>query len=191
MRISNAWILLAMWGLAGGALAQSQSQTPPPGNTTEAQPGPQPSSPSAASSPHQRDVTGKTTSEAAPNGNPAPVGASSPHQRSVTRLAEAGSGGTVTTGMTVTDRSGQTLGTVSHVTPTTARHRYVVVTGTEGTATPLPYGVASSMMAGGKIVLDREAFAQAPKIRPSQASRSPRNWSTKVDQYWSQHGSGS
>lgn len=187
MRIGNAWILLATLGLAASAVAQTQN--PAPGSSVGAQPTPQASGPAAASSPHQRNVTGqKSTSEAAPNTHPGPLGASSPHQRSATHLAEAGSGGAVSEGMMVTDRSGQTIGTVSKVTPATSRHRYVVVTGTEGgNATPVPYAVASSTTADGKIVLDREAFEQAPKISASQASRSSRTWRMKVDRYWRKH----
>lgn len=184
MRFWNAWIVLAMCGFACAALAQTQN--PPAGNSAEAQPTPQTSGPAGASSPHQRTVTGHEHSEATPNTHPGPLGASSPHQRTATRLAEAGAGGAVTTGMSVMDRSGQPLGTVSRVTPESARHRYVVITGTQGgNATPVPYTVASSMMAAGRIVLDREAFEQAPKIKPSQASRSSRNWQSRVDRYWS------
>jgi len=109
---------------------------------------------------------------------------SGPRQNNATRLAEAGLSGAVTTGMMVKDRSGETLGTVARVSPSNERHRYVVISSAVGNATPVPYSVASSAMAAGKIILDRAAFEQAPKIPPSQISRSPRNWQTKVDRYW-------
>lgn len=165
----------------------AQTQTPTSPNTTEAQPGPQPSSPAAASSPHQRNVTGKTTPEAAPNGNSAPVGASSPHQRSATRIAEGESGG-VSSGTAVDDRSGQTLGKVAEVVRDKSGQRWVVVSGTtKKSATPVPYDVASSAMADGKVVLDREAFEQAPKVKRTELSKGTGRWQTKVEEYWQQH----
>lgn len=172
MSIRNVWIVLATWGLAGAALAQTE--TPPATNTGAAQPAPQTSGPAAARTPHQ--------SESPPNQNPNPSGASSPHQRGVTRLAEAGPGGTVSSGMMVQDRAGQTLGTVGNVLKDKSGQRYVFVSGSDGRMTPLPYAVASSTLAAGKVVLDRSAFEQAPKIKHSDMSKG--RWRTKVDQYW-------
>ncbi|HXS26385.1 MAG TPA: hypothetical protein VN730_01835 [Steroidobacteraceae bacterium] len=186
MRVRDTCILLATWGLTCTALAQTQS--PPAQNPGAAQPAPQSSGPAAASSPHQRNVTGRGTPEAATNENANPTGASSPHQRDSTRLAEAGRAGRVSSGMMVDDRSGQTLGTVADVVPAKSAHRYVVVNGSDGRTTPVPYDVASSMMAAGKIVLDRTAFEQAPKISQSELSRgSSASWRKKVDRYWRKH----
>jgi len=90
--------------------------------------------------------------------------------------------------MMVDDRSGQTLGTVADVVPAKSAHRYVVVSGSVGRTTPVPYDVASSMMAAGKIVLDRTAFEQAPKISQSELSRgASASWRKKVDRYWRKH----
>ncbi len=176
--------VLATMGLAGAVFAQTQS--PPAQSSGEARTGPQPSSPAAASSPHQRNVTGQSASEAAPNQNPNPTAASSPHQRSATRLAE-GAGGVVSSGMTVDDRSGQNLGTVAEVSRLKSGQRYVAVTGSDGSTTPVPYHIASSMMAEGKVVLDRAAFEQAPKLNRSELSGGSGSWQKKVDQYWRKH----
>lgn len=188
MRVRNACILLATCGLACTALAQTPN--PPAGNTAAAQPTPQTSGPTAASSPHQRNVTGEAAREAPPNENPNPTGASSPHQRNSTRLAEAGQQGSLSSGVMVDDRSGQSLGTVDRVVRDKAGQRYVVVTGTDGSARPVPYRIASSTMTAGKVVLDRAAFERAPKIKQSELSSRSGRWHTKVDRYWRKHAGG-
>ena len=60
--------------LSLGAATLAFAQTPPTNET----------SPSAASSPHQRDVTSTNAYEAAPADNPDPASASTPHQKDVT-----------------------------------------------------------------------------------------------------------
>jgi hypothetical protein len=48
----------------------------------------EPTAPSSASSPHQRETTSTATKEAATPSNPAPSAASSPHQQQVTQGAD-------------------------------------------------------------------------------------------------------
>src|SRR4051812_34644928 len=67
-----------------GLASLASAQTPPPTNPADAQEAEQttPSpDPSAASSPHQRDVTRAPGTETAPNPNPEPDAASTPHQQ--------------------------------------------------------------------------------------------------------------
>jgi len=61
--------------LAFAAANYAVAQTPPPDST----------SPSSASSPHQRESTATGAKEASPQGNPEPEAASTPHQQDVTR----------------------------------------------------------------------------------------------------------
>jgi len=86
--------------------------------------------------------------------------------------------------MKVDDRSGQNLGTVDRVVQDTSGQRYVAVTASDGSTRPVPYDVASSMMAEGKVVLDRAAFEQAPSIYRSELSSGSARWQKTVDQYW-------
>jgi hypothetical protein len=182
---------LAALALAGALYAQtpapSQSATGP-----GAQNAPQPSqdtSPNAASSPHQRDVTKSPPDEATPSQTTEPGDASSPHQRNVTRMAAA-SPGAIPQGATVEDRSGQTLGSVADVVKEhSGRDGYVIVSGTDGSARAVPYSVASSSATKGMIVLDRNAFVGAPKVKLSDV-QSGQGWQKKSDEYWQKHAAG-
>ncbi|HKS57555.1 MAG TPA: DUF4142 domain-containing protein [Steroidobacteraceae bacterium] len=69
----SALLALITVAAATGALAQ----TPPPSED--------PTAPSAASSPHQRDSTSTQATEATPTPGPEPSSAASPHQREVTQ----------------------------------------------------------------------------------------------------------
>jgi hypothetical protein len=188
--------LLAALGLAITASAQSQSppdstgtstNTPSQGTTpSEGTPG-QDVNPGAASSPHQRDVTSQGAAEAPTTDNPNPTGASSKHQRESTRMAEAGHAA-VGTGMTVQTQTGQSLGTVVDVVPGRngdTQSGYVVIAGSGGSATPVPYAAASAMVQNGSIVMDRSRFENAPKVPQSQLEdRSSKSWQSKADTYW-------
>lgn len=59
------------------AMAMAQAQTPPPDNGAAADP-------SAASTPHQRDATGRMATESPTSGSPEASAASSPHQHDAT-----------------------------------------------------------------------------------------------------------
>jgi len=193
----RALSILAALALAGAAYAQttppqnsSQANTPAsPSSDNAGQPSPDTTAPSSASSPSQRDVTSSQgVPEATPNQNPNPSAASSPHQRDVTRMATANAGAPLSAGMMVQDSSGRSLGSVGDVIPgKSGKHGYVVVTAPDGTATPLPYSVASSMAKDGKIVVDRSAFEAAPKVQQSDIENHDMSWRNKTDKYWKKH----
>jgi hypothetical protein len=189
--------MLAALTLATAAYAQTApqpsaepqpAQTNPPSQDQSSYPdrsGAQ--NPNAASSPHQRDVTSQPGNESQPQQNPNPSAASSPHQKSVTRLAEAN----IASGMAVQSETGSRLGFVSHVVPGSNGAQeggYVVIAGAGGTATPVPYGAASSMIKDGKIVIDRTRFEGAPKVKQSRIDSST-GWKKKADSYWGESGS--
>jgi putative membrane protein len=67
--------------IAVGSATCALAQTPPPPAD--------PTAPSAASSPHQRDATSTPAAEAAPTPNPEPASAATPHQRQVTEAGKA------------------------------------------------------------------------------------------------------
>jgi putative membrane protein len=67
-------VLLALLAVGSATCAIAQTPTPPDDETA----------PSAASSPHQRDATSSSASEATPPPNAEPSSASTPHQREVT-----------------------------------------------------------------------------------------------------------
>jgi hypothetical protein len=188
---STVGFLVAL-ALSGALYAQTPTPSPSQSATGPTETGPQPSqdtSPNAASSPHQREVTKTPPSEAAPSQNADPSGASSPHQRDVTRLAAANPGA-IAQGAPVQDRSGQTLGSVADVVKSSdARDGYVVVSGTDGSARAVPYSVASSSATNGMIVLDRNAFVGAPKLKLDEV-QSGQGWQKKSDKYWQKHSAG-
>jgi hypothetical protein len=192
--------MLAALALATAAYGQTQptpQQTPPdsqvnpstnPGQSSNpsAQPGEQ--RPSGASSPHQREVTSEPATESPPQMSSGPSAAASPHQKSVTRLATANG---VASGMAVQTESGQPLGFVVDVLPGstgTQESGYVVIAGSGGAATPVPYAAASSMLKDGKIVIDHARFQSAPKVQQNQIEDSS-GWKKQADKYWGQSGS--
>ncbi len=176
MITARRWSILAAVGafaLAGTALGQS----PNPNTSSQA------TEPSNASSPHQRDVTGIAAPEARPQENPNPTGAASPHQREVTRMASA-AGGNIAPGMAVQDRSGRSLGEVSNVV-TSGGKQFVVVAGSGGTETPVPYRAAQRMIEGSKMIIDRQQFENAPKSKQSELENQGKSaWERRTEQYW-------
>jgi hypothetical protein len=167
--------ILAASSLAGAGAVYAQSAT-----------NPQSSSPSSASSPHQRDVTSQGATEATPNQSPDANGASSPHQRSATHMAKS----EIASGMEAQSTSGEPLGTVSEVVPKGgSEHGYVIIYGTSSGAgastTPVPYSTASTMMKHGRLVFDKSKFDEAPKVEQSQLQdESNKSWQKKADGYW-------
>jgi hypothetical protein len=174
---------------AGLAYGQNQSTPDQPQTTPNTTPAPAPSQgetrPNAASSPHQRDVTKQPGQESVPNENANPAAASSPHQQQATRMAEAGP---VEPGMSVQTRSGQSLGTVVDIVPGAAgdaKTGYVVIAAAGGTARPVPYSSASSMVQNGKLVMDRSRLMNAPTVQQNQLEdHSSTTWKKKADSYW-------
>jgi hypothetical protein len=124
-----------------------------------------------------------------PSQDTSPNAASSPHQRDVTRMAAANPGA-IGQGAKVEDRSGQTLGSVADVVKeSSGRDGYVIVSGTDGSARAVPYSVASSSATKGMIVLDRDAFLGAPKVKLSEV-QSGQGWQKKSDKYWQKRSAG-
>ena len=190
-----ALAIAAALGLAGAASAQTQPAQTPDSATPAASPEqttPQPAaqdstSPSSASSPHQRDTTGKTdTQEAAPASGADPRAAASPHQRAATRTAAADGTSSVTAGMGVQTAAGESIGTVQDVVPNASgQPGYVLIATASGTRTAVPYSTVSSMTRNGKIVLDRARLEAAPQVQDSQLQdRSNTRWQKQADQYW-------
>jgi hypothetical protein len=190
IQLRSTLAILAALGLAGALYAQTPSPSQSargPGADTAPQPS-QDTSPSSASSPHQREVTKTPPSETTPSQNGEPSGAAS-SQRDTTHWAAANAGA-ISKGMMVEDRSGQTLGSVADVVKGGgAKSGYVVVSGTDGDARPVPYSIASSMATNGRIVLDRTAFVGAPKVKLSELE-SGQGWQKKADKYWQKHSAG-
>jgi hypothetical protein len=198
MNTARLLISLAASSLAGIAFAQTQTApsttqpgTAPPPATAPA-PGYNTSSPSSASSPHQRSVTGMRANEAPPNPNPGATAAASPHQQQSLRMAEAGRGGPSWSNMPVETRSGQSLGSVSSVVPGMngkTSSGYVLISGSNGMSTPVPYRTASSMVRNGKLILSQSKLERAPKVTQEDLQNtSDRTWQRKVNRYWMRHG---
>jgi len=192
--------MLAALALAGAAYAQAQATPDQPGTqsnapsspSSQSYPGSQDTSPGSASSPHQRQVTSQQqTNESPPSENPDPSAASSPHQQNSMHMAEAGTARSVQPGMTVQAPSGESLGTVVDLVPGptgSTESGYVVIATSGGSATPVPYAAASSMIQNGKIVVERTRLESAPKVQPSQLEdRSSKTWQSKADRYWGAH----
>ena len=101
------------------------------------------------------------------------------------RLVTA-SPGNIDSGMQVKSPSGDLLGTVASIIPGNSHNEgYVVIAGPEGTATPVPYGTASSMVRRDAIVLDKARFAKAPKVQQYQTEDgSSTVWEQKANEYW-------
>ena len=202
MKTARVLSVLAASSLAGIAYGQTQtapatsssaqSNTPPP--ATAPAPGYNTSTPSSASSPHQRAVTGMRAHEAPPSSNPGPTAAASPHQDRSLRMAAAGSGGQSWTNMPVETRSGQSLGSVSSVVPGMNGHKssgYVVVSGSNGMSVPVPYRTANSMVRNGKLILSQSRFEHAPKVTQEDLQNSANHaWQKKANQYWGAKGHG-
>lgn len=190
--------VLAASSLAG--LAYAQTQAPPPSSArpganppaTAPAPGYNTSSPSSASSPHQRAVTGIHAHEAPPSANPGPTAAASPHQKRSLRMAEAGPGGSSWSNMPVESPSGQSLGSVTNVVPGLNGRKssgYVVVSGSNGMSVPVPYRTATAMVRDGKLVLSQSRLEHAPKVTQEDLQNSSDHaWRTKADQYWRSKG---
>jgi hypothetical protein len=186
--------LAAALGFSTAALAQTQ--TPPP-----AQPGTESSpqttgspGPDAASSPHQREATTSPTGEESPTTqSPDPSAASSPHQREAVGATQGATAAEAPklVGTQVVTSSGEEIGAVTDVMAdsATGAPTYVVIAGvpaSAGTAsTAIPYGTATGMVRDGKLIIEQEKLAGAPKV-DSQALKDPAStaWQGESDSYW-------
>ncbi|MDB6045148.1 MAG: hypothetical protein JWM63_3699 [Gammaproteobacteria bacterium] len=192
MNTLRNFTVLAALSLAGAAYAQTQAtpdpQTGPPlpSQSSRGAPASDDSTPSAASSPHQRDVTSQSTQESTPDANPDPSSAATPHQRGATRMAAAG---TISSGMEVKTPSGDSLGTVAAIVPgVSSGSGYVVIASPPGSATAVPYATASAMVRNDALVMDKASLQNAPKVQQDQMEDgSSKTWQKKADNYWSKY----
>ena len=94
--------------------------------------------------------------------------------------------------MPVETSSGQSLGSVSNVVPGLNGKEssgYVLVSGANGMSVPVPYGTATSMVRGGKLVLNSAHFEHAPKVTQEELQNSSDHaWRAKADRYWKRMG---
>ena len=96
-------------------------------------------------------------------------------------------GGNVAQGMLVKSPSGDVLGTVATIVPSESNSSdgYVVIAGSRGAATPVPYSTASSHVSHDALIVDKARFLNAPKVQQYQAEDGPSSaWEQKADEYW-------
>ena len=199
--------LLTALGLASAASAQAlaaqdagagpgEQQMPP---ATESQPTPSPD-PNAASSQHQRDVTGKGAEEAPPTATPEPTGAASQHQRDTVQgkagdneraagkdrqMAGATKPKDKLVGLPVETSSGTPLGSVVDIVRDDAGKPTYAVVAIDNDTTAVPYATASSMVHDGKVVMSQSRLTGAPKVKQSEwLDQSSTAWRSESDRYW-------
>ncbi|HEY7887891.1 MAG TPA: hypothetical protein VIC29_06650 [Steroidobacteraceae bacterium] len=205
--------VLAASILAGTVYAQTQPapSTQPsaaPGYNTsnphkremKSAPGNEAASPNARPAPGAALTTSQTQSTPGNGSAPAKEGRSPPgaalttssssdrnHAQAV-RLAETGPGGHSWSSMQVESPSGQSLGSVANVVPGLDGKEtsgYVLVSGANGMSVPVPYATASSMVRGGKLILNSSHFQHAPKVSQEELQKSSDHaWRAKADHYW-------
>jgi len=185
-------------------LSAAYAQTEPPPNPSNSGQTPDDStSPSSASSPHQRAVTGETgVQEATPSNGSNPANASSPHQnqsnsenpdprdegreRDARATTDRGMNG-VTAGTRVRSPSGEAIGTVRDFVPDSRNGRadYVLIDTASGRRTAVPYQVLGTAVHNGEVVLDRSRLESAPVVNERELQDpSNTNWRKRADQYW-------
>lgn len=185
--------LAAALGISSVALAQTQTPPEQPGTESSPQTTGSPE-PDAASSPHQRETTASPTGqETAPTQSPDPSAASSPHQREAVGATPGATAAEAPklVGIQVVTSDGKEIGAVSDVMAdsATGAPTYVVIaavpaaTGTEATA--IPYSTATGMVRDGKLIIEQEKLAGAPKVDPEQLKNpSSTAWQSESDSYW-------
>jgi hypothetical protein len=188
MKTAPLLTVLAASSLAAIAYAQTQ---PAPSTQQNAAPG------YNTAKPHQRQMTTVQGNESAsPSSRSAPGSALNTGQTrtqdATVRTAEASSGHW--SNMPVQSTSGQPLGSVSSVVPGLNGQKssgYVVVSGTHGMSTPVPYETAHSMVRDGKLVLNQSKLEHAPKVTQQDLQNSSDHaWRVKADHYWAHEGRG-
>jgi hypothetical protein len=191
---------------SGQALAEQDTapQAPP---ATQTQPNTSPD-PSAASSPHQReatgqqetDKTGKGVDEAPPTTNPDPSGATSPHQHDTVKGPEGATeraagkdkemaGDTKPkdklVGLVVESPAGEPVGSVVDIVRDGSGLPTHVIVAMDNETTAVPYQTASSMVRGGKVVMNQQRLAGAPKVKQTEwLDEQDSKWRTASDRYW-------
>lgn len=193
-KLRSLSVLVAL-GLAGAAYAQTQTTpgqsevVPPIPPASQSKPNTSSPAPSSASSPHQRDVTGKEYPEAPPTEAPDPKAASSPHQQEAMgtkRTAAVDSSGAKLVGLEVATPAGESLGSVVDTimdrggTPT-----YVIVATKGNMNAAVPYAAAAPLVANDKLIIDRARLEGAPKVDKAKLrDPSDAQWKSAADRYW-------
>jgi len=187
--------LVALLALASTAFA---AQKPAPPDAADAQASPpttpdaqqtQDPDPKAASSPHQRDVTGQPTDESTPNATPDPAGASTPHQQGAvgqTPQGNVASGTPKLVGLQVQSPTGEAIGSVVDVTMDSSKQpEYAVISTGNDTMTAVPYSAVASMVKDNKVIMDRSRLQNSPQVAQSEL-RDKKNskWRSDADRYW-------
>lgn len=202
--------MLTALGVIGGASAQAVAEqgaataqaTPP---STETRPNTASPDPAAASSPHQRDVTGGEgvtpgVDEAPPAAGSDPSSAASPHQRDAVR-APAGAneraagkekqmtGNTKPTdklvGLPVETSAGQSLGSVVDIVRDRAGKPTYAVVAIDNDTTAIPYDTAASMIHNDKVIMSQAKLSGAPKVKQSEwLDQTSSAWRSQADRYW-------
>jgi hypothetical protein len=182
--------MLAALGIAGAAYAAQTPAPPDPADSTQAAPQQNPD-PSAASSPHQRDVTGQSSQETVPNENPDPQAAASPHQKGTMGQTPDGTmahAAPKIVGVQVVSPTGEALGSVIEVTMD-AQHQpeYAVISTGNDTMTAVPYSAVAPMIKDSKVVMDRTRLQNSPQVAQSELrDKSNSKWRADADKYWSE-----
>jgi len=185
--------------------AQDQPPQPPPATQTTPNTNPDPT---GASSPHQReatgqqerDKTGKGVDEAPPTTNPDPRGATSPHQQDTVKGPEganeraAGKDKQIAgdtkpkdklVGLIVETPSGDPVGSVVDIVRDDSGDPTHVIVAMDNETTAVPYQTASSMVRGGKVVMNQQRLAGAPKVKQTEwLDESDSEWREESDRYW-------
>jgi hypothetical protein len=180
--------------------AQGEQQATPPATDTRPSTTPSPDDPSSASSPHQRQATGRGAQEgeAPPVPDSDPSAAGSPHQREAVKEGEteraagkdeAMKGDTKPkdklVGLTVESSTGEQLGSVVDIVRDKSGMPTYVVVAIDNDTTAVPYETAASMVRGDKIVMNPSRLAQAPKVKQSEwLDQTSSKWRTESDRYW-------
>jgi hypothetical protein len=202
--------MLSAVGLLTATSAQAlaaQDTAPQAPPATQTQPNTSPD-PTAASSPHQReatgqqetDKTGKGVDEAPPAANPDPSGATSPHQQDTVKGAEGANeraagkdkqmaGDTKPkdklVGLIVETPAGEPVGSVVDIVRDDAGMPTHVIVAIDNETTAVPYQTASSMVRDGKVVMNQQRLAGAPKVKQTEwLDQSSSKWRTASDRYW-------
>jgi hypothetical protein len=178
--------------------AQGEPPATPP--ATETRPSTTtPGDPSTASSPHQREATGRGAESGetppVPDSDPSTTG--SPHQQEAVKgeneraagKDKAMAGDTKPkdklVGLTVESSTGDQLGSVVDIVRDKSGMPNYVVIAMDNDTTAVPYETAASMARGDKIVMNQARLAQAPKVKQTEwLDQTTSKWRTESDRYW-------
>jgi len=192
MNTLRALRMLSAVGLLTAASAQALAaqDAPQVPRSTQTEPNRSPD-PDAASSPHQRDVTGeenadrtgKGIDEAPPSQNPDPSGATSPHQHDTVKGPEganeraAGKDKQIAgdtkpkdklVGLIVESPAGEPIGSVVDLVRDDSGMPTHVIIAMDTETTAVPYATAASMVRDGKVVMNQQRLAGAPKVKQTE-----------------------